>query len=168
MKLKWKLVAGVVAVALASVHFLFVIAPGRSAAQSIEPAFDSPQESVFSERPLPEAEQVLSRAAFTEREVTADYVQEACSCEDIDCLAVVSASYVTALGAASQRASDSKDISKLRTELVDCIRKMTSERDGTWERRMTKLREQERHAFRSEANSMKLERRLVVIDARRP
>jgi len=161
MKLKWELIAGFVAVALASVHFLFVIAPGRSPAQSLN------QESVFPERPLPEAEQVPSRPADTEREVMADYVQEACYCEDIDCFAVVGASYVTALAAASQHASDSNAISELRTVLVDCIRKMTPERDETWERKMTKLREQERRAFRSDAESMHHKRRLAGIDARR-
>ena len=150
MKLKWELIGGFVAVALASVQFLFVIAPGRSPAQSLN------QESVFPERPLPEAEQVLSRAAVTEREVTAVYVQEVCHCKDIGCFEVVGARYVTKLPAASQHASDSDSeaISKLRTVLVDCIRKMTPERDETRERKMTKLREQERHAFGSDAESM--------------
>jgi hypothetical protein len=168
MKLRWEIVARVVALALASVHFLFVIAAGPSAAQSMDPAFDSPQELISPEGPPPQAAQVLPRGAFTEREVTADYVQEACYCEDLDCFAVVGASYVTALRAARQRASDSTEISRLHTALVDCIRQMTPERDETWERRMTSLREQERQAFRSNANGLNLERRLAGIDARRP
>jgi hypothetical protein len=133
MKLKWELIAGFVAVALACANFLFVIAPGGSSAQPLN------QKPGFPEKPLPEAEQVLSRAAVTEREVTAVYVQEVCHCKDISCFAVVGARYATKLAAASQHASDSNAISRLRTELVDCIRKMTPERDE--ERKMRKLRE---------------------------